>query len=65
MKQEVRERPSRIRLRCPRCASRLLDSNHETSSQLYDMEAAEELFVDYLVKCKLCKREIGIKKVSV
>jgi len=42
-----------------------MDSNLRTSSKLYDMEVAEELCVDYLVKCTQCKREIGIRKISV
>jgi len=42
-----------------------MDSKAKTSSKLYNMEAAEEFFVEYLLKCKQCKREIGIRKLSV
>jgi len=65
MQQELKKPPTRYRLRCPCCAGRLMDSDLRTSSKLYDMEVAEEFSVDYLVKCSQCKREIGIKKVSV
>ena len=65
MQQEIKKPPRRFRLRCPCCAGRIIDSSHRTSSKLYDMETAEEPSVDYLVKCHQCKREIGIRKISV
>jgi len=65
VQQEAKKSSTRYRLRCPCCAGRIIDSNRRTSSKLYDMEIAQEFSVDYLVKCGQCKREIGIKKMSV
>ena len=53
----------RLRLKCPCCAGRIMDSVISVKSMLYDMEFTDELYVDYIDKCSRCKKEIGIKKV--
>ena len=56
-------RPPRLRLRCPNCAGRIMDSSPGIVSRVFTAEASNELFADYLVKCRQCKKEIGIQKV--
>lgn len=49
-------------LKCPVCGKRLIDCNHGVKSQVSIAEEAAG--ADYFTKCKNCKTEIGIKKIS-
>lgn len=55
----------RKQLKCPACGRRLID---EAVSNKSELVAEENIKVgwepDYYLKCSLCKRQIGIKKVS-
>ena len=56
----------RKKLKCPCCKKgRVIDSRTEIHTKLYDMEVADELLleIDFIAKCSLCKRDVGIQKI--
>lgn len=54
----------RKRVECPKCGSRLMDESIHTSSELRVMEEGIAWEADYYPKCKVCKAEIGVKKIE-
>ena len=52
----------RKKLRCPSCESRLIDEDGKTQSQA--MVAEGDTLADYYLKCRVCKKEIAIKKLN-
>jgi uncharacterized protein with PIN domain len=52
----------RKKLRCPSCDSRLIDEDGKTQSQA--MVAEGDTPADYYLKCRVCKKEIAIKKLN-
>lgn len=54
----------RKRVECPKCGSRLMDESIYTSSELRIMEDDVPWEADYYPKCKVCKAEIGVKKIE-
>lgn len=54
----------RKRVECPKCGSRLMDESIHTSSELRVMEDGVPWEADYYPKCKVCKAEIGVKKIE-
>jgi ssDNA-binding Zn-finger/Zn-ribbon topoisomerase 1 len=54
----------RKRVKCPKCGARLMDENINTSSVLHVMEEGVHWEADYYPKCKVCKAEIGVRKIE-
>lgn len=54
----------RKRVECPKCGSRLMDESIYISSELHVMEDGVPYEADYYPKCKVCKAEIGVKKIK-
>lgn len=50
-------------IKCPICEKRLVDSNEKIESLIIKPEKLREEDVDYFVKCRNCKKEIGIRKL--
>jgi len=54
----------RKRVECPKCGSRPMDESINISSELHVMEDGVPYEADYYPKCKVCKAEIGVKKIK-
>jgi len=56
-----------VRLPCPnpKCkGGRVIDAGLHTNSELHVMFAGDTWPADYVIKCKDCKAQIGIRKIS-
>ena len=51
------------KIKCPCCGSRIMDSNEQVNTIALQAEHTKEEEADYFIKCKVCKKEIGIIKV--
>ena len=58
-----RRRYDTEKLPCPVCGGRVIDGRRGIKSQLYNMECADELDIDFFAKCGKCHKNIGIKKM--
>ncbi len=54
----------KIKLKCPRCGKRVIDSDAEIESELREITDGIDWKPDYFGKCKNCGAEIGIKKLN-
>lgn len=52
------------KIKCPCCGSRLMDSNEQIITVAEEAAPYGEEEADYFIKCKTCKKEIGIKKIT-
>lgn len=52
------------KIKCPCCGSRLIDSNEQIITVAEEVELYGKKEADYFIKCKVCKKEIGIKKIT-
>jgi DNA-directed RNA polymerase subunit RPC12/RpoP len=52
------------KIKCPCCGSRIMDSNEQVITVAEEVASYNEKEADYFIKCKVCKKEIRIKKVS-
>ncbi len=51
-------------INCPCCGRRLIDSKEEIITVAEEVKPYGEDEADYFLKCKVCKKEIGIIKVT-
>lgn len=54
----------KVRLKCPRCGKRVIDSDEDVESELRVITKDNDWDPDYFGKCKHCGAEIGIKKLN-
>jgi DNA-directed RNA polymerase subunit RPC12/RpoP len=52
------------KIKCPCCGSRLMDSNEKIKTLVLETQSSDEDAADYFIKCKGCKKEIGIIKIK-
>lgn len=54
----------RKQLECPCCMARLIDENKKTVSKARLVKNFDKEEADYYLKCRKCKKEIAIIKIS-
>ncbi len=54
----------RVKLKCPRCGRRVIDSGSDVESELREINEESDWKADYFGKCKSCGAEVGIKKLN-
>lgn len=54
----------KVKLKCPRCGKRVIDSVADVKSELREIKEDMNWEPDYFGKCKSCGVEVGIKKLN-
>jgi predicted RNA-binding Zn-ribbon protein involved in translation (DUF1610 family) len=54
----------KVKLKCPRCGKRVIDSDAHVESELREVRGQTDWKPDYFGKCKSCGAEVGIKKLN-
>jgi hypothetical protein len=62
--EKVPKQNLRHPLNCPCCNVRIVDSVQYTDYKLHDMSIAEESAVYFVIKCRRCKKEIGLQPIQ-
>lgn len=53
-------------LRCPKCGARIIDADDNTQAEMcISTEKEKDLYADFYEKCKVCKSDVGIKKITL
>lgn len=51
-------------IKCPCCGYRLIDADRKIITEACAVDQVNKMEADYYVKCKKCKKEIGIRKIK-